>query len=180
MLLLVLIATLFAPACKKKRPQLPQQSQPPSATQPEKPSVESLPPSTLPATVTATPAPPPKPRPRRVHRPPATANGSKPSAAVPAKPGTTPTKPNPDPLAISPDTSGNSSPAQRQSAEQLLASAQNNMNRINRTLNDQEQSMRQQVTNYIRQSRLALNDGDVERGYNLALKASQLSNELVK
>ena len=70
--------------------------------------------------------------------------------------------------------------AQRQSAEQLLASAENNINRINRSLNEQEQSMRQQVANFVQQSRRALQDGDVERGYNLALKASLLSNELAK
>jgi hypothetical protein len=68
----------------------------------------------------------------------------------------------------------------RQQTESLLQAAEWNLKRVNRTLTDGEESMQHQVRNFITQSRLALTDGDVERAYNLATKASLLSQELVK
>jgi hypothetical protein len=64
--------------------------------------------------------------------------------------------------------------------EQLLQAAENNLRRVNRTLNGGEQAMMQQVRNYISQSRTATRDGDLERAYNLANKANLLSVELAK
>ena len=37
-----------------------------------------------------------------------------------------------------------------------------------------------QIKNYMRQSRTADGDGDIERAYNLALKANLLSQELAR
>ena len=67
-----------------------------------------------------------------------------------------------------------------QNTEQLLQSAEANLRRVNRQLSDPEQGMMRQIRNYIAQSRLATHDGDLERAYNLAIKANLLSNELAK
>lgn len=67
-----------------------------------------------------------------------------------------------------------------QSTEQLLQTAENNLRRVTRQLNDGEQAMLRQVRNYITQSRTASRDGDLERAYNLAMKANLLSGELAK
>ena len=56
-----------------------------------------------------------------------------------------------------------------QNTEQLLQAAEGNLRKVTR-----------QVRNYIAQSRSASQDGDLERAYNLAMKASLLSGELAK
>lgn len=69
---------------------------------------------------------------------------------------------------------------QRRGTEQLLQSAESNLRKVSRTLSDSEQAMARQVRNYITQSRLATQDGDLERAYKLAVKANLLSGELAK
>ncbi len=67
-----------------------------------------------------------------------------------------------------------------QNTEQLLQGAEGNLRKVTRQLSDAEQAMLRQARNYIAQSRSASQDGDLERAYNLALKASLLSGELAK
>lgn len=64
--------------------------------------------------------------------------------------------------------------------EQLRQSTEENLRRVTRQLSDSEQAMLRQARNYIAQSRLAEQDGDLERAYNLAMKANLLSGELAK
>jgi hypothetical protein len=64
--------------------------------------------------------------------------------------------------------------------EQLLQTAEGNLRKVTRQLSDAEQAMLRQVRNYIAQSRSATQDGDLERAYNLAMKANLLSGELAK
>jgi outer membrane biosynthesis protein TonB len=67
-----------------------------------------------------------------------------------------------------------------QNTEQLLQAAEGNLRKVTRQLSDGEEAMLRQARNYIAQSRSASQDGDLERAYNLAMKASLLSGELAK
>ena len=67
-----------------------------------------------------------------------------------------------------------------QNTEQLLQTAESKLRKVTRQLSDGEQAMLRQVHNYIAQSRSATQDGDLERAYNLAMKANLLSSELAK
>lgn len=69
---------------------------------------------------------------------------------------------------------------ERQTTEQLLQSTDSNLKALNRTLNSDEQAMVEQIKSYVTQSRAAINDGDLVRANNLALKAHLLSDALVK
>lgn len=192
------VALLAGVGCKKKKPNLPAQTQPPTITQPEpeKPPAqgqpEQIPPVTPPATEPeAQPAPPttkPKPSAHRkkpaTQTPPASSDPTaKPSAAKPAtngKPVVDTTKPADNNVQISAEVPQNVATQRRQQTEDLLNTAEANLKRVTRTLTDGEQSMQRQVRNFITQSRLAIQDGDFERAYNLATKAQQLSQELAK
>jgi hypothetical protein len=70
--------------------------------------------------------------------------------------------------------------SQRQNTENLLRNSEGQLGRITRALGDGEQGMLRQARNYIAQSNQALQAGDIERAYNLAVKASLLANELSK
>lgn len=67
-----------------------------------------------------------------------------------------------------------------QNTEQLLQTAEGNLRKVTRQLSDGQQAMLRQARNYIAQSRSATQDGDLERAYNLAIKANLLSSELAK
>ena len=67
-----------------------------------------------------------------------------------------------------------------QNTEQLLQAAEGNLRKVTRQLSDGEQAMLRQARNYIAQSRSASQEGDLERAYNLAMKANLLSGELAK
>ncbi|HZS27974.1 MAG TPA: hypothetical protein VFB76_12155 [Candidatus Angelobacter sp.] len=89
------------------------------------------------------------------------------------------TDPNPPSGPIVPATSADA--AHNQAAtDQLLKNAQANLNAINRQLSKKEEGERSQVLEFISQSQKATNENDPSRAYNLALKASLLSDELVK
>jgi hypothetical protein len=51
---------------------------------------------------------------------------------------------------------------------------------VTRSLSNDEQAMVAHIRSYMKQSQNATGDGDLERAYNLALKARLLSDELVK
>ena len=185
-------------ACKKKTPNLPPQAQPPTITQPqpETPPAETqpeqIPPATTsPAAETAPePTPPsPKLKPHKRKKPapttttPSAESITKPGAAKPGNTGKTiidNTKPSEPNVQISAEVPPGVANQRKQQTEDLLNVAEANMKKVNRTLTDGEQSMQRQVRNFITQSRLAIQDGDFERAYNLATKAQQLSQELVK
>jgi outer membrane biosynthesis protein TonB len=179
-----LCLALFAAACEKK----PARTTPPVLV----PSIEAEPQPVIPPppapdhnlnqasepTVpaeTATEGQKPKPKPRK----PAP---KKPAQPTPAEP------PKPDP--VKPATPGSSVQitavpsaavqSQMQDTEQLLRNSQGRLAGINRSLSESEQGMFRQARNYISQSNQALQTGDIERAYNLAVKANLLTNELTK
>lgn len=83
-------------------------------------------------------------------------------------------------MTISPDLPKDELDSQKRATEQMLQTAEGNLRKLNRQLSDGEQNMARQVRNYITQSRLATQDGDLERAHNLAVKAQLLSAELTK
>ena len=66
------------------------------------------------------------------------------------------------------------------STDQLLQTAESNLNGIKRQLSKDEEVMRAQIKEFISQSHKATTENDPARAYNLAVKARVLSDELVK
>jgi outer membrane biosynthesis protein TonB len=184
----LLLGTMFTlTGCElRRKPKVPVQATAPSSMpQPEGPKPVTPEPVQQPTVVDTTPLPQqtasetkPKPKPRRVAR-----------KVVPAEPAPTTTTPPPA------QTPGGQKPAEsqvqitaelprsaamRQNTGQLLDATENNLKKINRQLTDNEQATVRQIRTYILQAKAAVNDGDLERAYNLATKANLLSNELVK
>ena len=185
LVLAVLVLALSAGvACHRKKPNIPAKAQPPTIEQPTIPPVATQPAPT-PPTVTpgdtqpapAEPAPVKAKKPKR-HRRTVPANTA---TNTPPKPATKPDAAQPDNnVQITAEIPQNVANARRQQTEGLLQAAEKNLKKINRGLTDGEESMQRQVRNYITQSRLAMQDGDLDRAYQLASKAQQLSQELIK
>ena len=183
-MLLLAASVMFSSACKKKKPNVPAAAAPPKITAPEPQPVPPAPgtttiPTPEPTETTTTTTPPPKPKPKR-------------RLSHKAKPPVTPVQPAPqqqtqqaknnsgDAMTISPDLPKDELDSQKRATEQMLQTAEANLRKLNRQLSDGEQNMARQVRNYITQSRLATQDGDLERAHNLAVKAQLLSAELTK
>ena len=66
------------------------------------------------------------------------------------------------------------------STEQLLQGAESNLNGITRQLSKDEEAMRAQIRDFIKQSRNATTENDPTRAHNWAVKARLLSDELIK
>lgn len=90
------------------------------------------------------------------------------------------TDPNPPAGPIVPGPTSADAAHNQAATDQLLKNAQTNLNAINRQLSKEEEGKRSQVLEFITQSQNATNANDPSRAYNLALKASLLSDELVK
>jgi hypothetical protein len=81
---------------------------------------------------------------------------------------------------ISPDVSPEQASKRTEATDQLMASANANLEKVSgRTLNSSQQDTVQQIQNYLRQARDAKTAGDLDRAYNLANKAKMLSVDLV-
>lgn len=181
-LLLVTLALLSG--CKKKTPQLPPvQTAPPTITEPA-----------------PTTQPPPKEETAPVTTPPPKAVETKPTTPTPTPPRrvtkkTTPAKPaqkpptrviveDDEPVKTAPplsaSVSGSATSQQRRATEHLIQAAEINLKELNRTLTPEEETFVRRVRSFITQSRAASEQGDLERAYNLALKAQLLSDELLK
>jgi hypothetical protein len=183
----LLAGTMFTlTGCEfRRKPKIPVQATAPSnLPQPEGPKPVTPEPVQQPTVVDTTPVPEqtasatkPKPKPRRVTR-----------KVVPAEPPPTTTppqtaqggqqKPAEAPVQITAELPR--SAAMRQNTGQLLDATESNLKKLTRQLSDNEQATVRQIRTYILQAKAAVNDGDLERAYNLATKANLLSNELVK
>jgi hypothetical protein len=88
----------------------------------------------------------------------------------------------PDPTAqLSPSLTQGQASHQRQNTTRLLAATDANLTKISsRQLSSTQQDMVNQIRKYMEQAKAADATGDLQRAHNLALKAQQLSNELVK
>ncbi len=190
-----LALTLGAPGCKfgkKQKPNIPQQAQAPTITAPQPATTQPGPPP--PANVEPS-RPLPTPGEVAVNTPPQqpTQKPRQHTARKPAPPkktviveNTPPPAPTPQQPAQQPQGSLTASVShkdalqQKVDTQQLLKDTENNLRSVNRTLSDDEQVMVAHIRSYIKQSENATDDGDLDRAYNLALKARLLSDELVK
>ena len=82
---------------------------------------------------------------------------------------------------ISPSVPGQQASNQRQKSGELLATTNANLKKISdRQLSESQQDIVKQIQQYMEQAKAAGDAGDLEREHNLALKASLLSEDLVK
>jgi hypothetical protein len=198
---LLAFTLVFASGCKKKKPAVPPVQaqaptiQAPTSQQPPPASTTTTPPPAATTTTTSS-NPPEKPSPSKPKKTtagntrhhPATTTAKKPSPAPAAtNPPSTGTEakatPPPSEAAvgqISPDMSQSAASQAQQSTTQLLDSTEKNLRGLNRTLSSDEQNTVAQIRSYIIQARSALKDQDLERAHNLALKAHQLCDVLLK
>lgn len=80
---------------------------------------------------------------------------------------------------LSPRPNPQQASKQSENTRQLLAASDANLNKISeRSLTANQKETLKQINSYMEQAKKALNDGDVQRAYNLALKANLLSAEL--
>ncbi len=91
-----------------------------------------------------------------------------------------PAEPVPTPQSISPGTTPANGGNNQASTDQLLQGAEANLNGITRALSKDEEAMRAQIREFIKQSRTATTENDPARAHTLAVKARLLSDELVK
>ena len=193
---LVLLAAITS-GCEHKKPVLVMPQQPPPATATPQPTptpaeAEAQPAQQPPeAQPTATPAEQPqtagktteKTKPKHPRHAAAKKPGEKseiahnnPKKIIPAEPAPTPPQTGQISPGPTPADGGNS----QASTDQLLQGAEANLNGITRTLSKDEEAMRAQIREFIKQSRTATTENDPARAHTLAVKARLLSDELVK
>ena len=178
---LVLLLGIIA-GCEHKKPVLVMPKQPPPTAAPQpsptpEPAAQAADQPLVP-TPTPTPAEPSK-----------TAEKAKPNhgrhtvAKKPPKTVVQADKTEPPPTSIGPISPG-PTPADaahsQSSTDQLLQGAEANLNSITRQLSKEEEAMRAQIKEFIKQSRNATTENDPARAHNLAVKARLLSDNLVK
>lgn len=191
-------ALLLAFGCPKKRPPIPPQEQPPTIStveqhpqqepQPQNPPQQNTQPAQEPEQATNKPpektAPPKHPKPRPIKKAPSESDKNQVEIAK----NTLPEQPVPPRVVIqeggsntqSGQSGANSPGSDQATTQQLLDSAENNIRNIKRQLSTNEQSMLEQIRDYIKQSKKASSDGDQVGAYKLAVKAHLLSDDLVK
>jgi hypothetical protein len=83
-------------------------------------------------------------------------------------------------IELAPDVSQQQASREIESTNQLLATSDANLKKISgRQLSANQADTVKQIKSYMEQAKTAVNGGDVQRAYNLAVKAKLLSTELV-
>jgi hypothetical protein len=192
----VLLLALISIGCEHKKPVLVMPQQPPPTTAapeatPTPAEAEAQPAQQPEAQPTATPAEQPqagektaeKTKPKHTRHAATKKPGEKsevahnnPRKIIPAEPAPTPAQTGQISPGPTPAGGGNS----QASTDQLLQGAEANLNGITRTLSKDEEAMRAQIREFIKQSRTATTENDPARAHTLAVKARLLSDELVK
>jgi hypothetical protein len=185
--LALLTLLMGASACKKKKPKVPPPQAtaptitvpvptnpgppPPISVEPSRPlptpgetteNAEIEKPAPKPKTHVARKTVPPPPKPAEQPKPPVAQNNQNSQGQLTASMG------------------HGEALQQKLDTAQLITNAENTLRSINRQLNNNEQAMVQHIRSFIKQSQDATTDGDLERAYNLAFKARQLADELIK
>lgn len=192
----VVLLVFIISGCEHKKPVLVMPQQPPPATatpqatptpaeaeaQPQQPEAQPTPtPAEQPQTAGKTAE---KTKPKHTRHAAAKKPGEKSEVAhntpskkvIPAEPAPTP----PQTGQISPGPTPADGGSNQASTAQLLQGAEANLNGITRTLSKDEEAMRTQIREFIKQSRTATTENDPARAHTLAVKARLLSDELVK
>jgi len=191
-----LCLVLLASGCQKKPVHsVPTVLVPSIETQPQPAPPQNPPDEKATATPETAPANTPRPdeqkaKPKPRNTKPVTRKPAQPSQPAPViteVPKPEPAKPDPakpavpdNSVQITADVPRAAVQSQKQNTENLLRNSEGKLGQISRRLTDGEQGMLRQARNYIAQSNQALQGGDVERAYNLAVKANLLANELAK
>jgi outer membrane biosynthesis protein TonB len=185
-LLMLLAAIAGLAGCKKKKPPLPAQAQAPTITSSEPASQPAAStgaetgqpqPEAAPKETTAAPPPLPKPKPRpRATAKPAEPKAETPSRVVVPEGGAAPAASGEILASVPHDQALH----QKWNSAQLLEATEANLRTLTRSLTADEQAMVRHIRSYMQQARDATKNGDMDRAYNLALKAHLLSEELVK
>jgi ElaB/YqjD/DUF883 family membrane-anchored ribosome-binding protein len=198
----LVLALLFAEACTKKRPSLPQQAQP------QAPTIAEALPDEIPEKTEPPPPPPQLSRketeqPKKQQKKPVKGTTKKttppasptvagtPPAAPAQPPAQTPppqnaqtvasVRPEPAPeMTVAAAISSKDANKQKEDTAHMVEATENALKTLTRPLNDEEKGMRTQVETYLQQSRKATTDGDYERAFYLAKKAQVLAEALVK
>jgi hypothetical protein len=181
----------------QEQPAPPPQDQQP---QPEVPAVPLPPPENSqpnqerqPATSSGQPAEPQATQPTPSTPTPSTSKKKKKhhrkkTAKKAAQPGDAPTKtvvrngsaPEPE-VKFTPGTTTDQQNRQRGKVNYLLTSTDANLKKLSaRELNETQQDAIHQIRSYMEQAKSALDEGDLQRGENLATKARLLSDDLLK
>ena len=163
------------PARPQPEAQPPAPAEQPAATEAPKPKPKHsrAAKKTTPPTKSASVQPPP---PAPAPAPPPQLQTVEPSHTVVQQGGAPPQ----NPPQLSASMSHDAAIHQRMTTAQLQEATEYNLKSISRALNSDEQAMVEHIRSYMQQSRSASADGDMDRAYNLAMKAHLLSDELVK
>jgi hypothetical protein len=197
----LLLFVVICSGCEHKKPVLvmPQQ-QPPTTAAPQPTPEPAAQAADQPLVPAATPSPTPAEEPKKAAttKPRHGRHAATKKPAVPAgddKPGSEVAKNTPPKKVIpaekaepTPPSTGQISPGptpadaahSQTSTDQLLQGAEANVNGITRQLSKEEEGMRAQIREFIKQSRTATTENDLARAHTLAVKARLLSDELVK
>jgi hypothetical protein len=198
---LLLVALLFVEGCTKKKAGLPPKTIAPTiaATLPDSiPTIEEEPQEPEPQVAETPPPPPPqKTKPKKTSRT-STAKKTNPPAnpaSAPSQPTTKSNGNNATVASVHPPSNPADTPPQtviaaavpnsqviqqKEDTSKMIDATENALKGINRSLSDDEKSMKSQIQSYLQQSRKATNDGDYERAFNLAKKAQLLVDALLK
>ena len=187
----VLLLALITSGCEHKKPVLVMPQQPPATSTPQAtptPAEAEAQPAQQPPEAQPTPTPAEQPitaektKPKHTRHTAAKKPGEKsevahntPKKIIPAEPAPTPQQTGQ--ISPGPTSDGGNNQA---STDQLLQGAEANLNGITRTLSKDEEAMRAQIREFIKQSRTATTENDPARAHSLAVKARLLSDELVK
>jgi ElaB/YqjD/DUF883 family membrane-anchored ribosome-binding protein len=187
--------------CEKKKASLPPKTLAPTVAvvlPDELPLAEEPQESSVPETKPAPPPPAAKTKPKKPARSStSSAKKSTPPPAAPATPAPQPQASNTQtvaslrppksatPEAVPPSALATAIPSekvlqQKEDTARMVDATENALKGINRSLTDEQKSMRSQIRSYLQQSRKATTEGDFERAYNLAKKAQLLADALVK
>jgi outer membrane biosynthesis protein TonB len=194
--LCALALLLLAPACHKRAATTTPKVLVPSIeteprTVPE--TATPYPPGPIPLPEAAPPAAPPEAAEQPTRKPSKPA-ARKPAPAKPESPKSEPAKAEKEkregpaaeggesasPAQITAEVPSAAAQSKTHNTEELLHRSEAKLAGLGRSLNESEQAMAQQARSYIDQSGEAMRAGDIERAYNLAVKASLLANELSK
>jgi len=193
---ILLVVLLIVQGCTRKKAGLPPTPSAPTiaATLPDSiPPIEEEPQQPEPQ-VAETPPPvePTKTKPKKPSRisgkktnpstPPPPANSASPaqgnqtlaSVRPPANPADTPQ------TVIAAAVPSSQVNQQKVETTRMVDATENALKGLNRSLSDDEKSMKSQIQSYLQQSRKATTDGDYERAFNLAKKAQLLADALLK
>jgi len=184
-----LLLLMMAVGCQHKKPVLVMPQQPPPTATPQAtptPVEAEAQPAQQPPEAQPSPTPVEQPKTadktktkhtrhaaaKKPGEKPEVAHNTPPKKVIPAEPAPTPQQISPGPTS----DGGNS----QASTDQLLQGAEANLNGITRQLSKDEEAMRAQIREFIKQSRNATTENDPARAHTLAVKARLLSDELVK